>query len=155
MKKPRIYLDTSVFGGCFDVEFSGESLAIFQLIRLGYYRAVISEIVLGELEAAPRRVSEIVLSLPEDGLEFVSISEEVVQLRNEYVAAGILGPKWIDDMSHVAAATIARVDAIVSWNFKHIVRLDKMKAYNQVNLQNGYGILTIISPKEAIINGND
>ena len=58
-------------------------------------------------------------------------------------------------MTHVAAATVARVDAIVSWNFKHIVRLDKMKAYNRVNLLNGYGILTIISPKEAIINGND
>jgi len=67
----------------------------------------------------------------------------------------VLLPYPFDDMTHVAAATIARVDAIVSWNFKHIVRLDKMKSYNQVNLQNGYGILTIISPKETIINGND
>ena len=39
---------------------------------------------------------------------------------------------------------------VVSWNFKHIVRLDKMKAYNQVNLLNGYGILTIISPLEVM-----
>ena len=155
MRIPRIYLDTSVFGGCFDVEFAEESLAIFELIRSGEYRAVMSEIVLEELEDAPQRVKEIVLSLPEKGLEFITITEEIIQLRNEYEIAGILGPKWIDDMTHVAAATIAGVDAIVSWNFKHIVRLDKMKAYNQVNLQNGYGILTIISPKEAIINGND
>jgi predicted nucleic acid-binding protein len=155
MRIPRIYLDTSVFGGCFDVEFAEESLAIFELILTGAYRAVISDIVLEELEGSPKRVSEILLSLPESGLEFISITEEIIQLRNEYETAGILGPKWIDDMTHVAAATIARVDAIVSWNFKHIVRLDKMKAYNQVNLQNGYGILTIISPKEAIINGND
>jgi hypothetical protein len=49
-------------------------------------------------------------------------------------------------------ATVTRADAIVSWNFKHIVRLDKMKAYNQVNLMNGYGILTIISPKEVLID---
>ena len=88
-------------------------------------------------------------------LESIAISEEIIQLRKEYESADILGPKWIDDMTHVAAATVARVDAIVSWNFKHIVRLDKMKAYNRVNLLNGYGILTIISPKEAIINGND
>ncbi len=155
MKAPRIYLDTSVFGGCFDVEFTEESFAIFEMIRSGYYLAVLSDIVLEELEDAPHRVREIVLSLPDNGLEFIAISEEMIHLRNEYQAAGILGPKWIDDMTHVAAATIARVDAIVSWNFKHIVRLDKMKAYNQVNLQNGYGILTIISPKEAIINGND
>jgi predicted nucleic acid-binding protein len=155
MRTPRIYLDTSVFGGCFDIEFALESLAIFELIRSGSYCAVLSDIVLEELEDAPQRVRDIVLTLPEDSLELIAITEEIIQLRNEYEVAGILGPKWIDDMTHVAAATIARVDAIVSWNFKHIVRLDKMKSYNQVNLQNGYEILTIISPKEAIINGND
>ena len=155
MQIPRIYLDTSVFGGCFDVEFAEESLAIFELIRSGIYRGVVSEIVFEELENAPQRVREIILTLPEKMLESIAISEEIIQLRKEYVTADILGPKWIDDMTHVAAATVARVDAIVSWNFKHIVRLDKMKAYNSVNLQNGYGILTIISPKEAIINGND
>lgn len=155
LRIPRIYLDTSVFGGCFDSEFAKESLAIFKLIRSGSYHAVMSEIVFEELEEAPQKVREIILSLPESSLESILVTEEIIQLRNEYEAAGILGPKWIDDMTHVAAATIARVDAIVSWNFRHIVRLDKMKAYNQVNLQNGYGILTIISPKEAIIYGND
>jgi len=155
LRIPRIYLDTSVFGGCFDSEFAKESLAIFKLIRSGSYHAVMSEIVFEELEEAPQKVREIILSLPESSLESILVTEEIIQLRNEYKAAGILGPKWIDDMTHVAAATIARVDAIVSWNFRHIVRLDKMKAYNQVNLQNGYGILTIISPKEAIIYGND
>ncbi len=155
MRIPRIYLDTSVFGGCFDIEFAEESLVIFELIRSGTYCAVVSDIVLEELEDAPQRVREVVLSLPENRLEIIAITEEIIQLRNEYESAGILGPKWIDDMTHVASATIARVDAIVSWNFKHIVRLDKMKSYNMVNLQNGYGILTIISPKEAIINGND
>ena len=71
-----------------------------------------------------------------------------------YLTAGILTPKSRNDATHVAAATIARADAIVSWNFKHIVRLDKMKAYNQVNLMNGYGILTIISPREVFIDGS-
>ena len=66
--------------------------------------------------------------------------------------AKILGPECLDDAAHVAVATVARADAIVSWNFNHIVRLDKMKAYNQVNLMNGYGILTIISPKEVLID---
>ena len=152
---PRIYLDTSVFGGCFDAEFAKESLALFELIRSGSHCAVMSEIVFEELESAPERVREIVLSLPESGFEFIAITEEIIQLRNKYEAARILGPKWVDDLTHVAAATIARVDAIVSWNFRHIVRLDKMKAYNQVNVQNGYGILTIISPKEVTTDGND
>ena len=59
------------------------------------------------------------------------------------------GQRWLDDATHVAAATIARADAIVSWNFRHIVRLDRIKAYNQVNLANGYGILTIVSPRDV------
>lgn len=58
-------------------------------------------------------------------------------------------------MTHVALAKVSRADAIVSWNFKHIVRLEKMKAYNQINLLNGYGILTIVSPMEVAIDEED
>ena len=71
-------------------------------------------------------------------------------MRDAYLAAKILGSRWADDAAHVAAATVARADAIVSWNFQHIVRLDRMKAYNQVNLLDGYGILTIVTPKEVL-----
>jgi len=52
----------------------------------------------------------------------------------------------------VAAATVARADAIVSWNFKHIVRLDRIRGFNAVNLMQGYGIITIVSPKEVNID---
>lgn len=73
-------------------------------------------------------------------------------LATAYLKAGVVGERWLDDATHVAAATIARADAIVSWNFRHIVRLDKIKAYNQVNLAKGYGILTILSPVEVGID---
>jgi len=75
-------------------------------------------------------------------------------LRDAYLDAGIVSKRWTDDATHVAAATVARADALVSWNFKHIVRLDKMKLYNQINLLNRYGLLTIISPKELAGYGN-
>ncbi|MBK5275544.1 MAG: hypothetical protein JJE30_10895 [Desulfuromonadales bacterium] len=155
MKKNLIYVDTSVFGGCFDEEFSEDSAAFFEMVRCGIHSILISDVVLEELEEAPARVKDLVMSLPEQSVEYISVSEEIIRLRDAYLAAGILGPKWIDDMTHVAAATVCRADAIVSWNFRHIVRLDKMKAYNQVNLLNGYGILTIISPKEAVTHGDD
>lgn len=83
------------------------------------------------------------------------MTAEIIELRNAYLGAGVLHPKWENDATHVAAATVARADAIVSWNFKHIVRLDKMKAYNQVNLLQGYGILTIVSPKEVVRDDDD
>ena len=69
-----------------------------------------------------------------------------------YLAAKILSEKSRNDATHVAYATIARVDAIVSWNFKDIVRFDKIKAFNQVNFQNGYGMLQIVSPKEVLFD---
>src|SRR5439155_25807566 len=103
-----------------------------------------------ELEDAPQRVRDVLISLPTTSLEKVEITEEVLALRDAYLAAEILGPRWADDAAHVAAATVARAEAIVSWNFQHIVRLDKMKAYNQVNLLQGYGILTIVTPKEVL-----
>ncbi len=73
-------------------------------------------------------------------------------MRDNYIDAGVVTEKSINDATHVAAATVARADAIISWNFKHIVRLDKMKGYNRINLLNGYGILTIISPFEVTID---
>ena len=63
--------------------------------------------------------------------------------------------RFVDDATHVAAATVARADAIVSWNFRHIVRVDKMRAYNQVNLQAGFGLLSIVSPQEVRFDEDD
>jgi len=82
-------------------------------------------------------------------LEEVATTDETLALRDAYVEAGIVGLSRLDDAGHVASATVAKADAIVSWNFKHIVRLDKIRAYNQINLLNGYGILTIVSPREV------
>ena len=50
---------------------------------------------------------------------------------------------------HIALATLARVDALVSWNFKHIVNLHRIRGFNGVNLMRGYGTLEIRSPREV------
>jgi predicted nucleic acid-binding protein len=113
---------------------------------------LLSDVVLAELADAPAAVQRVLQRLPPTAIEKVEITAEVLALRDAYLAAKIVGPRWADDAAHVAAATVAQADAIVSWNFRHIVRLDKMKAYNQVNPLQGYGILTIVTPKEALTN---
>lgn len=123
---------------------------VLNAVKNGKLTLLLSEIVIRELEDAPGEVRVILTSLPRGAVEKVEITEELLVLRDAYIKAKILTNRWADDAAHVAAATIARADAIVSWNFRHIVRLDKMKAYNQVNLMHGYGILTIISPKEVL-----
>jgi len=150
MKRLRIYCDTSVIGGCLDPEFEADSKPLLEAVRRGRLTLLLSDIVLAELADAPAPVQQVVQSLPPSAVEKVEITEELLALRDAYLAAKILGPRWADDAAHVAAATVARADAIVSWNFQHIVRLAKMKAYNQVNLQQGYGILTIVTPKQVL-----
>jgi hypothetical protein len=154
MKPFRIYADTSVFGGCYDEEFALESMRLMRDMRHKKYILLLTDMVIAELRDAPERVSDIVTSIPIEIIERVEITDEVFALRDAYLQAGIVGKRWTDDATHVAAATVARADALVSWNFKHIVRLDKMKLYNQINLLNGYGVLTIISPKELSGYGN-
>jgi predicted nucleic acid-binding protein len=150
MKILRIYLDTSVIGGCYDSEFQFESLKLIQKIKEGNYICLFSEVTLKELEQAPDKVKKIIMDLPSPQLEFIKLNTSMIELRNAYLEANIVSPKSTDDATHVAIATISMADAIVSWNFKHIVQLDKMKMYNQINLLNGYGILTIVSPREII-----
>jgi len=152
MKKLRVYIDTSVIAGCLDDEFSLESNQLMEAIKQEKFILLMSDIIVSELINAPQAVKDILLSIPQRVIEVVKITAEVLQLRNAYINEGVVTSKSINDATHVAAATIARAAAIISWNFKHIVRLDKMKGYNQINLLNGYGILTIISPLEVTID---
>lgn len=150
MKKLRLYLDTSVFGGCFDKPFIKDSLKIFEAIRQGRLILVYSDLVSAELQPANMRVKTIPGTLPRECVEEVEFNKEAGELRDAYLEAGILTPNSRMDASHVATATVHRVDAIVSWNFVHIVKLEKMRLYNQVNLQQGYGFLQIVSPREVL-----
>ena len=144
----RVYLDASVYGGCFDSEFEEDTAPVFDAIRAGRLIGIVSDLVLRELRPAPEPVRALLSSLTAELVE-VTASAEAIALRDAYLAAGIVGPRWADDALHVACATVERVDAIISWNFRHIVRLERMKAYNAVNVAEGYGILTIVSPREV------
>ena len=145
MKKLRVYIDTSVIAGCLDDEFSLESNQLMEAIKQEKFILLMSDIIVSKLINAPQSVKDILLSIPQRVIEVVKITPEVLQLRDAYINEGVVTSKSINDANHVA-------DAIISWNFKHIVRLDKMKGYNQINLLNGYGILTIISPLEVTID---
>lgn len=147
LRPMRVYIDTSVIGGCLDKEFAVDSRRIFELAKAGRLILLLSDVVVAELEPAPADVKNIVEGMRATQLQRVAITDDVIALRDAYIRAGVIGARWIDDATHVAAATAARADAIASWNFKHIVRLDRIKAYNQVNLAQGYGILTIVSPQ--------
>ncbi len=154
-RKKRIYVDTSVIGGCLDREFSAESQRLMALVRDGSFTMVISQIVLNELAVAPPRVRAVLESISPEHIEFADLNLDMMALRDAYLAAGVVGPRWKEDALHVAAASVTGVDAIVSWNFKHIVRLDRINGYNDVNESRGFRRLTIITPLEVIHAADD
>jgi len=150
MKQLRVYADTSVFGGCFDDEFSPESKKFFEEIRESKFILVVSETTLIELNRAPDFVQKILTELPAENVERMNFSEEISLLRDAYVEAKIVGPESRADAEHIASATVADVDFVVSWNFKHIVHYDKISGYQSVNLMKGYREIRIYSPKEVV-----
>ncbi len=150
MKRQRIYIDTSVVGGCFDARFDSESAALFEMARAGRVILVVSDVVLDELDMAPLEVQAMLADLPGEAYEVVESSFESEALRDCYIEARVVGKASRNDAHHVAIASVERVDMIVSWNFKHIVHLDKIRGFNSVNLQQGYPLIEIRSPKEVV-----
>lgn len=148
----RVYADTSVFGGCFDEEFASESKAFFEEVKAGEFVLVVSATALGELERAPDNVQKVLTALPPDSVEIVGFSEEIGLLRDAYLKAGILGADAKADAEHIASASVADADFVVSWNFRHIVHYEKIRGYQAINLMNGYREIRIYSPKEVVEN---
>jgi predicted nucleic acid-binding protein len=147
MKTPRIYADTSVFGGCFDDEFEADSRALMAAFQAGQFRLVVSSTVLEELANAPKQVRQVLVALPR--AEMIDATPESGVLCNAYLAAGVVGSASKRDAEHIAIASVAAVDMIVSWNFKHIVHYEKIAGYHAVNLMHGYPCPRIYSPKEV------
>lgn len=151
MKRPlRIYVDTSVVGGCCDEEFRVPSAKLMDMFRSGQAILLASDLLLRELDAAPEMVQNVLAALPLGGIERIETGEEAQELQTLFLAEGVVGPACANDALHVALAVVARADMIVSWNFKHIVHFDKMRAFNAINLREGYARLDIFSPLEVV-----
>ncbi len=146
--KQRIYIDTSVFGGHFDEEFKEHTVPLFERIKAGEYIILFSTVTQDELENAPDKVKELVKGLRADLTEFIEATGESVDLATEYIAEKVVGQTSYADCLHIALATINRADFLVSWNFKHIVNMERIRGYNAINIKNGYKQLEIRSPRE-------
>jgi predicted nucleic acid-binding protein len=155
MKQQRIYIDTSVVGGFFDIEFEKETKLLFQRLEKKEVIFVISEVLTGELENAPEKVRTLLDNYNDDYFEKVPLTDEARELAEKYIVEKVVGKTSYDDCCHIALATIYRVDVLASWNFKHIVNLARIRGYNGVNLKNGYTIVEIRTPKELINYGKD
>ena len=153
--KQRIYIDTSVVGGFFDEEFKEPTTMLFDRLENGEVIFVVSDLLDLELIGAPQHVKDHLLKYSSDKFERVELTEDAIKLADTYIREKVVGKTSLEDCRHIALATIHKVDVLASWNFKHIVNLDRIKGYNSVNLQLGYSMIEIRSPKDLVNYGND
>ena len=146
----RIYLDTSVFGGYFDPEFELWTKLLIDKIVKGEFKLLFSQLTEIELNGAPQHVKDLVKQIPDVHIEFLAITDEANQLANRYVEENVVGKTSMQDCRHIAIATLNNSDILASWNFKHIVNLDRIRLYNSINLRLGYRLIEIRFPREIL-----
>jgi predicted nucleic acid-binding protein len=153
--KQKLYIDTSVFGGYFDEELSEHTIPLFERVKNGEFILLYSTVTQEELENAPEKVKNLVKSIKANFTDFLETTDEAIDLATEYITEKVVGQTSYADCLHIALATINRADFLVSWNFKHIVNIERIKVYNSINIKNGYKQLEIRSPREFEKYEND
>ena len=146
----RVYLDTSVFGGCFEPEFARWSNEVFRQVRRGIIYAVLSDVTAGELIKAPLPVRSLLSSLPVEHLIRQPVTPEIQALAEEYIKAKVVPPYCLSDALHAACAATMGMPILLSWNFKHLVGNARKAGFNAVNLLRGYGETDIRSPRDYL-----
>ncbi len=146
----RIYIDTSVVGGQFDKEFSEDTIPFFNAVVNGQLIIIVSDLLEAELLRAPAQVKVFLATLPPNQIENIRLTSNAAELADEYIKAKVVGQTSRADCQHIAMATLTKADVLVSWNFKHIVNLDKIRGYNGINYQLGHNMIEIRTPKEII-----
>ena len=145
----KFYVDTSVWGGVNDPEFSKWTIPFFEQVKKGMFKIILSDVTLRELEMAPEKVRNLPATIPSENIELVSINVEQLLLADKYVQEGALTVKFHSDAQHIAISSIMKVDSLVSWNFKHMVNFFRIQQYNSINLKYGYSVIDIRTPKEV------
>lgn len=153
MKKLKLYLETSVWNFYFADDAPEKRDAthqFFDQVSQGIYEIFISDIVLAEIAKASETVQEQLISLIQTYHPTkLIVNDEIIALAHTYLNEGVLPPNSIEDATHAAMATYFSLDALISWNLKHLANFRRMKRINGVNLTQGYSTLDLITPMEV------
>ena len=150
MVKSKVYLDTTVPSAYFDGRTPDRQrlTRAFWSVRLSDFDALISEVVLLEVEDTPDPVRRREMLELVDDLEVLPFTEEADALAQEYVGRGVFSERYGADANHVAIAVVHNLGYLASWNFSHLVKVRTRREVNLVNALEGYGPVEIVAPPE-------
>lgn len=117
-------------------------------MRLRDFEPVISDVTLGEIRDTPDGAKRLAIEGMVGGIAVVKLDNESLSLAEVYVGRGVFPEKYIGDAYHVAVAATNGIPYLVSWNFRHLVKLATKREVNLLNLMNGYGMIEIVTPPE-------
>jgi predicted nucleic acid-binding protein len=159
LKKTKLYLDTSVPSFLFaddSPEKREVTIQFWDILKMGLYDILISDILLTEIYRSEVPSSQqLEDKLAEIILEIVSVNEDIYSLAQKYIDEGIIPQKYQDDALHIALATYSEADALISWNFKHMVNLKTIRGVNGINRMLGFKELEILTPQSWIQEDNN
>lgn len=155
MHIPTLYLDSSVIGGYFDEQFKEATQELWKQAENGLYKFRVSILVADEMENAPKQVQELFQKTFAEEDSLFNFDQEMDNLAKLYLRQGVVTQKYAEDAGHVAACTVARIDYLVSWNFKHLVNVRREAGFNAVNLLQGHPSVRILSPLELIYGSQE
>ena len=150
MKKLKIYLDTSVISHLDQQdapEKMADTLAFWEKVKAGVFEVFLSTVDMEEIERCDdEKLSRLRNYLKEINFSYLEKSEEAESLAQLYVQSNVLTAKNIDDCRHIAYACVSYCNAVVSWNFKHIVNHNTIVGVKSVNAIAGYNEMAIYTP---------
>ncbi len=154
MRKLKLYLETSVWNFYFAddaPEKKEATLQFFEQVKKGKYEIFISEIVLNEIgKAAEEKIIKLLDLIKQYQPVKLEVNDEILNLAEKYIAEEALPERAVNDSQHAAIATFFELDALISWNLKHLANLQKMEKINGINLKEGYPKrLELITPLEV------
>ena len=153
-KRLKLYFDTSIFNFAFADDAPDKKVITLKLIeevKTGKYEVYISTVVLREIYEAQQKKAKKLIEILNDLQPFeLEFDKECYELAAEYVKRETIPVKYEDDAFHIAVASVNDLDALISWNFKHIVKLKTKKEVAGTNLLMGYKEIEIYSPWEVV-----
>jgi predicted nucleic acid-binding protein len=148
----KLYIETSVINFLF-AEDSLEKMKITKEFfnNIAKYQIYISDIVLLEIEQAPeQKRKKLMKIITKYKMKALESNEEAEKLADKYVSEGIVPNKYYNDALHIAIATKYKMDAIVSWNLTHIVKLNTKFKVREINEKLKEKDVIICTPEEII-----
>ncbi|MDR3239908.1 MAG: PIN domain nuclease [Clostridiales bacterium] len=158
MKKFKLYLDTSVISHL-DQQDAPDKMAetrlLWDKIKAGVYDVVISDVDIRELnKCEEKKRTTLYQYLDEITYIKVDTSDRADEIAERLVDLGILKQTNFADCRHIANAIVTGCDAIVSWNFKHIVNMKTQNGVKAIALLEGYDDLLVVTPS-FLIGGDE